>query len=113
VAREGIGYSLEAKALAQSDAAARNAGLDEALKAYAAIATDDKDAHYATALYHQARLRALKGDKAGAVELYKKVLDKNPGGFLTEEVTGRLALLDASPTPAAPGAAPAAPAPGK
>lgn len=109
VAREGIGYSLEAKALAQTDAAARNAGLDEALKAYTEIATDDKDPGYATALYHQARIQALKGQKAAAVELYKKVLEKNPGPGITELVQGRLALLDPNPAPNPAPAAPPAP----
>jgi tetratricopeptide (TPR) repeat protein len=113
VAKEGVGYCIEAKALAQTDAAARTAGLGEALAAYAAIAADDKDPHYATSLYHQARIKALQGDKAGAVDLYKKVLDKNPGGVLTEEVNGRLALLDAAPGPAAAPAPAPAPAAGK
>ena len=110
VAREGIGYALEAKALAQTDAAARNAGLDEALKAYTEIATDEKDPAYPTALYHQARIQALKGQKATAVELFKKVLEKNPGPGLTELVQGRLALLDTGPQPTpAPAPAPAPP----
>jgi tetratricopeptide (TPR) repeat protein len=113
VAKEGIGYCTEAKALAQTDAAARTAGLGEALKAYAAIAADDNDPHYATSLYHQARIHALQGDKAGAVDLYKKVLEKSPGGVLTEEVNGRLALLDAAPGPAAAPAPTPVPAPGK
>jgi len=102
VAREGIGYALEAKALAQTDAAARNAGLDEALKAYTEIATDEKDPGYATALYHQARIQALKGQKAAAVDLYKKVLEKNPGPGLAELVQGRLALLDSGAAAPAP-----------
>ena len=115
---EGIGYALEAKALAQTDAAARSAGLDEALKAYDDLAHDEKDARYTTVLYHQARLQALKGQKQAAVDLYKKILEKNPGPILTEEVQGRLSLLDVAPAPAAaPGApapaAPPAPAPGK
>ena len=113
VAREGIGYALEAKALAQADAAARNAGLDEALKAYTDIAANDKDPGHATALYHQARIRALKGDKPGAIELYNKVLKDNPGLILTEQITGRLALLGVAPEPKAPVAPVPAPAPGK
>jgi predicted negative regulator of RcsB-dependent stress response len=100
-AREGIGNCVEAKALAQTDPAARTAGLDEAGKAYAAIAGDESDAHYPTALYHQARLRGLKGDRPGAIELYRKILEKTPGPLLTEEVNERLARLDAAPKPAA------------
>jgi tetratricopeptide (TPR) repeat protein len=94
-AREGIGYSLEAKALAQTDAAARNAGLDEALKAFTELAPDDKDSFHGIALYHQARIKALKGDKAGAVELLKKALEKEPTPDLADEINNRLALLEA------------------
>jgi predicted negative regulator of RcsB-dependent stress response len=110
VAQEGLGYALEAKALAQTDASARSAGLDEAGKAFAALAPasdkDGKSPQAANALYHQGRILAAKGDKAGAIDAWKKVLDKNPGPLLTEEVNARLALLDA-----AGAAAPAAPAP--
>jgi tetratricopeptide (TPR) repeat protein len=95
-AREGIGYALEAKALAQTDAAARNAGLDEALAAFGQIATGEKQPLYAVGLYHQARLKALKGDKAGAVELFKKALEHGATPDLTEEINNRLALLEAT-----------------
>jgi tetratricopeptide (TPR) repeat protein len=95
-AREGVGYALEAKALAQTDAAARNAGLDEALAAFAQVAGGEKQPLYAVGLYHQARIKALKGDKAGAMELYKKALEHAPTPDLTEEINNRLALLEAT-----------------
>src|SRR5262249_59855032 len=95
-AHEGLGYALEAKALAQTDAAAKGAGLDQALAAFTDMERDDKQPHYNDALYHQARIRALKGDKAGAIELYKKVMARNPNPLLGEEIQGRLALLGAS-----------------
>jgi hypothetical protein len=95
-AHEGLGYALEAKALAQTDAATKGAGLDEALSAYADIERDEKGPHYNEALYHQARIKALKGDKPGAIELYKKIVTRNPNPLLSEEVQGRLALLGAS-----------------
>ena len=95
-AREGIGYALEAKALAQTDAAARNAGLDEALAAFAQIAAGEKQPLYAAGLYHQARLKALKGDKPGAIELFKKALEANPTPDLTEEINNRLSLLEST-----------------
>jgi tetratricopeptide (TPR) repeat protein len=94
-AREGIGYGLEAKALAQTDAAARNAGLDEALKAFSELAPGEKDPLHGLGLYHQARIKALKGDKPGAVELLKKALEKEPAPDLAEEINSRLALLEA------------------
>lgn len=94
-AREGIGYALEAKALAQTDAAARNAGLDEALKAFSEIAPGDKEPHHGLGLYHQARIKALKGDKPGAVELLKKAQGSEPSPELADEINNRLALLEA------------------
>jgi tetratricopeptide (TPR) repeat protein len=96
LAHESLGHALEAKALAQTDAAAKGAGLDAALTAYADIQRDEKLPHYADALYHQARIKALKGDKAGAIDLFKKVAAANPNPLLAEEVQGRLALLGAS-----------------
>jgi hypothetical protein len=94
-AREGIGYALEAKALAQTDAAARNAGLDEAQRAFAQIEADEKGPFMGLALYHRARIAQLKGDKAGAVSLYKQAAEKLTGSALAEEVKGRLDLLEA------------------
>lgn len=96
MAHEGLGHALEASALAKTDAAAKGAGLDAAMAAYADIQRDDKLAHYADALYHQARIKALKGDKAGAIELFKKAAAANPNPLLAEEVQGRLSLLGAS-----------------
>src|SRR5262249_9960736 len=96
LANEGLGHALEAKALAQTDAAAKGAGLDAALAAYADIQRDDKLPRYADALYHQGRIKALKGDKPGAIELFKKAAAASPNPPLAEEVQGRLALLGAS-----------------
>jgi tetratricopeptide (TPR) repeat protein len=93
-AREGIGYALEAKALAQTDAAARNGGLDEALRAFSEIAAGEKEPLYPVALYHQARIKALKGEKPAAIELYKKALEHGPAPHLSDEINNRLALLE-------------------
>ena len=95
-AQEGLGYCQEAKALAQTDANARGAGLDEALLAFAALQPDPKGFYRDFALYHQARIKAVKGDVAGAIELYKQVRDQFPVGPLREEVRNRLALLGVS-----------------
>jgi tetratricopeptide (TPR) repeat protein len=94
-AREGIAYSLEAKALAAPDAAARSAGLDEALQAFVALEPDPKGAHQALALYHQGRVTALKGDRPAAAQLFKKALETEPAADLAEEINSRLALLEA------------------
>lgn len=94
-AREGVGYALEAKALAQTEASARSAGLEQALRAFIEIAAGEKEPLYTVALYHQARIKSLQGDKAGAVELYKKALEHGPSPQLSDEINGRLALLEA------------------
>jgi hypothetical protein len=36
-----------------------------------------------------------KGDRAGAVKMYKEVLDKMPDSLLHDEITDRLAVLEA------------------
>jgi tetratricopeptide (TPR) repeat protein len=93
LAKEGQGYAEEAKALAQTDAAAKNAGLADALKTFAAIQPDEKGAHYDLAAYHQARVLAEQGDSAKAIELYKKALAKNPPIEFATQIKTRLALL--------------------
>jgi tetratricopeptide (TPR) repeat protein len=93
-AREGIGYALEAKALAQTDATARNSGLDEALAAFRQIASGEKQPLYPVALYHQARLTALKGDRPAAIDLFKKALENGAPPRLSDEINNRLALLE-------------------
>lgn len=94
VAREGLGYALEAKALAQTDASARNAGLDAALAEYKQLQPDEKGLYRDMALYHQARVLQLKGDKAGAVALYKQIVDGMPGSQVASEARDRLAQLE-------------------
>lgn len=87
LAHEGIGYAYEAKG-----------DVDKALAAFARIA-DDASAFQGfyrdRSLYHRARLTAVKGDKAGAVTLYRQILDKAPEPSMKSEVTDRLAVLEA------------------
>ena len=47
------------------------------------------------ALYQKARLTERKGDKAGAVKLYREVLDKVTDSPLHDAITDRLASLEA------------------
>jgi len=94
VAREGLGYALEAKALAQADAKAREAGLDEALRAFQQLQPDDKGYYRDYALFHQARIKATRGDKAGALALYRQILEKFAATPLKGEVETRIALLE-------------------
>ncbi len=94
VAREGLALSIEAKALAEKDAAARNAGLDKALAEYKQLQPDEKGYYHDMAVYHQARVLALKGDKAGAVTLYKQIVDKMPSSPVVGEARERLSRLE-------------------
>ncbi len=121
VAREGIGYALEAKAMAEKDPAAREAGLKAALDAFKHMQPVEKGPRWMYALYHEARLSAMLGDNAHAAELYQKILDSDPNGDIEALATSRLAMLGttAKPAPDKGAAAPtdsgdegASPAPG-
>jgi hypothetical protein len=94
VAREGVALSIEAKALAEKDAAARTAGLDKALAEYKLLQPDEKGYYHDVAVFHQARVLALKGDKDGAVKLYKQIVDTMPSSSVVGEARERLALLE-------------------
>lgn len=81
VAAEGVGLALESQGK-----------LDEALKAYQALAARDgllKD----RAGYDEARVMAAKGDKEGAVKLVKDVLGRIPTGLLHDQLQTQLAQL--------------------
>jgi tetratricopeptide (TPR) repeat protein len=87
LAHEGLGYAHEGKG-----------DLDGALAAFAQLATDANEFHgfyQDRALYHKARLTALKGDKPAAAALYRQVLDKVPDTAMHDEITDRLAVLEA------------------
>jgi tetratricopeptide (TPR) repeat protein len=113
LAREGIGFSYEAKALAEKDAAAREAGLKHALEAYGQIETNEKSPFFAEALYHQGRITELLGDPKGAAALFRRAQEKNPPREVAAALAARLTTLPAPPeAPASqPASAPAAPAP--
>jgi tetratricopeptide (TPR) repeat protein len=84
---EGKGYAYEAKG-----------DFDKSADAFAALDGDSKTFqgfYRDRALYQKARLVERKGDKAGAVKLYKEVLDKMPDSLLHDEITDRLAVLEA------------------
>lgn len=95
LAREGVGYSLEAKALAQTDAAAQQAGLKEALEAFQKMQPNETGLRRKHALYHEARIHAILGDHGKALELYKKILEVEPPADLEETVNARIATLEA------------------
>jgi tetratricopeptide (TPR) repeat protein len=83
-AREGLGYAYE-----------RKGKLDEAKNIFSKLGTDTYGTFYKDkALYHQARLAELGGNRNEATRLYKEVLDKNPTTSLRDEITNRLAVLE-------------------
>jgi tetratricopeptide (TPR) repeat protein len=89
LANEGLGYALEAKG-----------DLDKAAAAFGRLregtGTDAKlDGFYQDrALYHQARLTEIKGNRADAAKIYRELLDKAPNSSLRDEVYNRLAVLE-------------------
>ena len=94
VAQEGLGEAYEAKALGQSDAGQRNAGLEQALYAYTEIDKAGTGPFAGLSLYHQARITGLRGDPAKAAELYKKALEKPILSSLKLDIQTRLALVE-------------------
>ncbi len=87
LANEGKGYAYEAKGDFDK-AAAAFAALDEDAKRFQGFYRD-------RAVYQKARMTERKGDAAGAVKLYKEVLDKMPDSLLHDKITDRLAVLEA------------------
>ena len=87
LAHEGIGYAYEAKG-----------DLDKAVAAFGQLTADAADFHgfyQDRALYHKARLTALKGDKPGAATIYRQILDKVPDTAMHDEIADRIAVIEA------------------
>jgi hypothetical protein len=88
LAHEGLGYAYEGKG-----------ELDKAVAAFGQLTGDATDFHgfyQDRALYHQARLSQIKGDKAAAVKGYRQILDKVPDTSMKDEIVDRLAVLEAT-----------------
>jgi tetratricopeptide (TPR) repeat protein len=83
LAREGRGYSYEAKGK-----------FDDALGEFGKL-EGETDLYKDRAQYHQARILEKKGDVAGAQKLLKAILDKNPTSTLRDDISNRLAALEA------------------
>lgn len=84
---EGQGYAYEGKG-----------DVDKALGAFGKLEADAAafgGFYEDRALYHKARLTEIKGDKTGAVALYKQILAKVPDTGLKDEISDRLALIEA------------------
>jgi len=101
---EGIGFADEL--LAQTDAAAKEKHLDDALSAYKQLEQLDAKGFKELGMYHQARVLQAKGDKDKAIELLKDVHKRvtepgasHPFSYLEFVVEDRLRALDPSALP--------------
>jgi tetratricopeptide (TPR) repeat protein len=87
LAHEGKGYALEGKG-----------DLDRAAAAFGELEQDAaafNGFYKERAIYQKARVTERKGDKAGALKLYRQVLEKSSDSLLHDEITDRLAVLEA------------------
>ena len=87
LAHEGKGYAFEGKG-----------DLDKAAAAFGELEQDAGAFHgfyKDRATYQKARIAERKGDQAGAVKLYKQLLEKSSDSPLHDEITDRLAVLEA------------------
>ncbi len=96
-AREGVAYALEAKAVAQKDAKARQAGLEEALKAFQEMQPQGDGPRRDEALYHQGRIQAELGRKDEARKTLEQILVQHQESSLRRDVEMRLTALSAAP----------------
>ncbi len=96
LAREGLTLALEAKAMAQADAASKQKGLEEALAAARTIQPDNNGPRRVYALYHEARLLALTGKNDEAKALFEKVKTMGEDTELHDLAEARLAALEAA-----------------
>lgn len=96
-AREGLAYALEGKAVAEKDAAARQAGLEKALAAFEKLEPSATGPRLDQALFHQARILGELGRIDEAVERFEKILSDHPSSSLKEDVELRLLALRSQP----------------
>jgi predicted negative regulator of RcsB-dependent stress response len=93
VAREGLGYALEAQALADKDGKARQAGLERALKAFQEMQPNAEGPRRDESLYHQARVQAALGRVEEARKTFGQILSEHQDTSLKRDVEMRLAAL--------------------
>jgi hypothetical protein len=94
-AREGLGYALEAKAVASKEPSARQKGLEEALAAFATIQPNEEGPGRDVALYHQGRMLALLDRREEAIAKFKKALEV-PDTSLKPQLEFRIASLESA-----------------
>ncbi len=94
-AKEGIGYSLEGKAMASKDPDTRQNGLSEALKAFSSLQPNEGSPMYDYSLYHQGRILVAMGKRDEGIVKFKLALDKTSDPSLQFNVETRLDVLGA------------------
>lgn len=93
LAREGLGIALEMKAEAQTDSAAKQKGLEDALAEFKAMQPDPAGPRYAFALYHQGRILSVMQKKDEAKAMLEKAKDAGKGTEVVELADQRIASL--------------------
>ncbi len=101
-ALEGVAYCQEAKALANKDVGARQAGLETALQSFANLQPAAGGPMRDYSLYHQGRLLVAMGKIDEGKAKYRQVLSEEPDSSLKVTIESRLDNLDAPEAPAIP-----------
>ena len=96
LAREGLGYVLEARAAAAKDPGERDKLYHQALDAFKDEQPDDKGPRRDFALYDQARILVVLGQNAEAKAALDGALKAVPDTELKPEIEQRLALIGGS-----------------
>jgi predicted negative regulator of RcsB-dependent stress response len=94
LAREGLGYVLEAKAQAGKDASEKQRGFEKALEAFRTMQPSDTGERRDYALYHEGRILTLLGKTAEAVAAFEKALQVVPESELKGLIEARIAALE-------------------
>jgi predicted negative regulator of RcsB-dependent stress response len=94
LAREGLGFVHEARALAATDAGARQKEFEAALAAFRSAQPDDAGPRRDHALYHEARILEQLEKKPEAVAALEKALVVAPETELQSVINDRLAQLE-------------------
>lgn len=98
IARSGLGYTLEAKGMASEDESARNDQLRQAQAVFKEIQSADEGPGKDLALYHEARILAVLGEKDQAIAALEKALEVAPESDIRYDINQRLVHLKAKPT---------------
>jgi hypothetical protein len=96
MAREGLGFVLEARAAAAKDPAEADKLYHQALDAFKEEQPDETGPRRDFALYHQARMLVLLGKPADAKQALDAALKAVPESEIKQEIQQRLALLGGS-----------------